>query len=61
MVQYDKAFRRRCGATRLSMPARLPASFTAFHTTFGVMGTSARQLFTVPGKGSGEQWNSEPT
>jgi len=44
-----KLWRRRCGATRLLMPARLPASFTAFHTTFGVMGTSARQLFTVPG------------
>src|ERR1035437_4534621 len=48
-MSVAKLCRSKCGATRLLMPARLPASFTAFHTTFGVMGTSARQLFTVPG------------
>ena len=32
------------------MPARLAASFTACQTIFSVMGTSALQFFTVPGK-----------
>jgi hypothetical protein len=43
----SKQMRRK---THLLIPARLPAPFTAFHTTFGVMGTSARKFFTVPGK-----------
>jgi hypothetical protein len=38
-----------CGDTCLVMPARLAASFTACQTIFSVMGTSARQFFTVPG------------
>src|ERR1700691_4977936 len=40
---------RVCGVMRFSMPALFRASFTAVQTTFVVMGTSARQFFTVPG------------
>src|SRR6202043_1216532 len=37
------------GATCLAMPACFAASATAVQTIFSVMGTSARQLLTVPG------------
>src|SRR4051812_35738796 len=40
---------RVCGVTCFSMPARSAASCTASQITFGVIGLSARQLFTVPG------------
>ena len=42
----SQGMRRDC----LAMPARLAASFTACQTIFSVMGTSARQPFTLPGK-----------
>src|SRR5713226_10361176 len=43
-----KQWRKMWGDTRLSMPAFFLASCTASQTTFGVIGLSARQLFTVP-------------
>src|SRR5882672_5315898 len=38
-----------CGETCFTMPACFAASATAVQTIFSVMGTSARQLLTVPG------------
>ncbi len=45
-----KLCRSKWGATELLMPTRLPAYLMALQKTLGVMGTSARQLFTVPGE-----------
>ncbi len=38
------------GETRLVIPAAFAASVTAIQATFVVTGTSARQLFSMPGK-----------
>src|ERR1039457_4497586 len=42
-------WRKVCGETCLVMPALWAASRQAYHGILSLMGTSARQLFTVPG------------
>jgi len=44
-----EAVPQRMRETRLVIPERSAASLTATHTTLWLMGTSARQLFTMPG------------
>ena len=47
-VAYE--WRRRCGETRFSSWARVAAPRQASHTTFGVIGLSARQFCDRAGK-----------